>query len=476
MAGRTQKIVNLVTNLITSPAPTTMQQSGALISLGGTTITVGTYQFVGSLAEGTALLGTAGNNAELLNMLTTYFAQGSSVGVFILELGAAATPSQGVGLLNTWMTDNPGIFYAYETPASWDTFPAPNSPVLTSSSGGTLPATTYYVKTTYINSAGYESLTSQEVSLSVLADFVLDVASPVTASGAVSYNVYVSTTTGKETLQNNSPIAIGTSWTMPTTGLISGASPSLTLSTLVNNYTSPSSTTYFVITTSVTNMLAYGTVNSSNEFSGYKSAILFVPSPNAQSTEFGASALLYAIMSNNPSSANQLAPFQYRYAYGLTPWPTIGQNANINTIINNNGNLIVSGAEGGVSNNIIFGGVAASGDQVSWWYGIDWTQIQMAQAITNSIINGSNSSAPLLYDQTGIDTLEAVAQGVANNAVAFGCALSATVTATPFITYTQQNPSDYAKGIYKGFLATVVGQNGFLTITFYMDVVNFAAS
>lgn len=476
MAGRTQKIVNLVTNLITSPAPTTMQQSGALISLGGTTITVGTYQFVGSLAEGTGILSTSGNNAELLNMLTTYFAQGSSVGVFILELGVATTPTEGVALLNTWMTDNPNIFYAYEVPAAWDTSPAPAVPALTSTAGGSLPAATYYVKTTYVNSDGYESLASQEANLSVLADFLLDVASPAASSGQASYNVYVSTSTGKEELQTSTPIAIGTPWTMPVSGLVPGAPPSLTLSSLVNNYTSPSSTTYFVITTSVTNMLAYGTMNSSNEFMGYKSAVLFVPSPDAQSTEFGASALLYAIMTNNPSSANQLAPFQYRYAYGLTPWPVVGQNTNINTIINNNGNLIISGAEGGVSNNIIFGGVTASGDQVSWWYGVDWTQIQMAQAISNSIINGSNSSAPLLYNQAGIDTLEAVAQGVANNAVAFGCALSATVTATPFIKYTQQNPSDYAKGIYKGFLATVVGQNGFLTITFYMDVVNFASS
>jgi hypothetical protein len=45
------------------------------------------------------------------------------------------------------------------------------------------------------------------------------------------------------------------------------------------------------------------------------------------------------------------------------------------------------------------------------------------------------------------------------------------VTAIDFQMYTTQNPGDYSAGIYNGLAATVVGQNGFQTITFNIDAV-----
>lgn len=98
----------------------------------------------------------------------------------------------------------------------------PAAPVLSAVAGGTLAATTYYVKITYTNAIG-ETLPSPESSLAVVADDVLSVASPAATSGATGWNVFVSTATGTETLQNSSPIAIGTAWQEPTTGLIAGA-------------------------------------------------------------------------------------------------------------------------------------------------------------------------------------------------------------------------------------------------------------
>ena len=98
---------------------------------------------------------------------------------------------------------------------------APAAPTLGSTSGGTLAATTYYVKLTYNTAAG-QTLPSSESSLAVAADYLLVVASPASATGVTSYNVYVSTSTGAETLQA-SGIAIGTSWTEPTSGLVAGA-------------------------------------------------------------------------------------------------------------------------------------------------------------------------------------------------------------------------------------------------------------
>lgn len=97
-----------------------------------------------------------------------------------------------------------------------------SAPTLGQVAGGTNSQTTYYVKITYINLMG-ETTPSSESSLLVLANQVLTVTSPPALGSATSYNVYVSTTTNTETLQNTSPIAIGTNWTEPTSGLVSGA-------------------------------------------------------------------------------------------------------------------------------------------------------------------------------------------------------------------------------------------------------------
>lgn len=97
---------------------------------------------------------------------------------------------------------------------------APATPTLGQSAGGTIAATTYYVKVTYKNANG-ETTASSEASLAVSANNVLTVTSPAAFGNATSYNVYVSTATGTETKQGN--VAIGTTWTEPTTGLVSGA-------------------------------------------------------------------------------------------------------------------------------------------------------------------------------------------------------------------------------------------------------------
>lgn len=104
---------------------------------------------------------------------------------------------------------------------------APAAPTLGSAAGGTLAATTYYVKVTYVTAAG-ETLPSAESSLAVAVNNVLTVTSPSAQAGATGYNVYVSTSAGTETKQNSTPIAIGTNWTEPTSGLVSNGAPPAT--------------------------------------------------------------------------------------------------------------------------------------------------------------------------------------------------------------------------------------------------------
>jgi hypothetical protein len=125
-----------------------------------------------------------------------------------------------------------GVIYPDGTlsPSSYSTIAAPPTPGLSYQVGGLLSSQTFFVKITYAGS-GTETTPSPEASLLVPADNLLTVASPASSGNAVGYNVYVSTTTGTETLQNGAPIAFGTNWVMPTSGLVAGATPPSTNST-----------------------------------------------------------------------------------------------------------------------------------------------------------------------------------------------------------------------------------------------------
>jgi hypothetical protein len=104
-----------------------------------------------------------------------------------------------------------------------------------SSAGGALPATNYLIKVTWViqtqDGTQWESLPSEETSFAVAASNLLNVASPpntVMPYALIGWNVYVGTTSGEEALQNSSPIAIGTPWIEPTSGLLVSLPPPTT--------------------------------------------------------------------------------------------------------------------------------------------------------------------------------------------------------------------------------------------------------
>lgn len=85
-----------------------------------TTSTEFTYALaVNPGAETTPGTFTGRNSAELVAMATTFFAQGASQAVYVLELGAGE-PAAGVTTLTNFINDNPQVFYSYLVPASWD--------------------------------------------------------------------------------------------------------------------------------------------------------------------------------------------------------------------------------------------------------------------------------------------------------------------------------------------------------------------
>lgn len=137
-----------------------------------------------------------------------------------------------LGTLAGWGLHHTGVLYPLGTvsPASYASISPPAAPSLSQVTGGLIAATTYFVKITYAGS-GTETTPSAESSLLVLLDNLLQVASPAPSGTAIGYNVYVSTTTGTETLQNNSPVPIGSSWTLPTSGIVTGVTPPTSNST-----------------------------------------------------------------------------------------------------------------------------------------------------------------------------------------------------------------------------------------------------
>ena len=370
----TANIVNLNATITQAPAPSALQQSGAALSFGATSQTVGTYAYYTTLAQATAVIsGSLGNHVELTAMVTTFFAQSGAppVGVYILELGIVANSAAGVAALTTWMAANVSAtvqpFYAYLVPATWD------------------------------------------------------------------------------------------------------ATSSAAMNTLAGLYTSPTSMTYFFVTIASANLAAYTN----------KSVVTFVPYATAPTTEFGAAALFYQWIAQSPSIAAPATPMAFRYLYGVTPWQNItaagaSNVATINTILTGYGNIINTGAEGGITTSMLSKGTTMDGNQAMFWYCVDWVLVQAKLNLANAIINGSNSLAPVVYNQQGINTLLAVANQVCNSAVSFGLALTAVTTATPFITYTNANPANYAKGIYGGFACTVTPQLGFESVTFNLAASTFA--
>ncbi|MDP9651737.1 hypothetical protein [Paraburkholderia caledonica] len=436
----TPTIVTVNTTVTRAPTVSQLQQSGAIVSAGGTTLTAGTYQYCGTLSAVQALLATP---LALTGMVwssgtvtaTTAATIGLATGQTFTTTIAGATPAAYNGTYVATVASANTFTFALATNPGTETVPGTYLP----SNAGFLSnaATTFFAQG---NAVGV---------------YVLELGAQTTAASAI--------TALQTWITANSNPQVFYAYLLPASW---DAASSAALNTMTSNYDSPSGQTYFFITTTVANLPNYA-VN--------KAVYAQVPSPTKASTEHQLSVDFYNWLANKPGSSNPLAPMSYRYAYGVTPWAQVGNQTNINTVLTNYGNLILTGAEGGISTACVFKGTTMDGEQAAWWYGIDWFRIQVKQALAAAIINGSNSNPPLLYDQNGINTLLAVAQNVANSAVKFGCALSAVVSAVPFSTYTTENPNDYNAGIYNGFSATVVGQNAFLTLTFNLDATQFVA-
>lgn len=153
---------------------------------------------------------------------------GSGSGPIANAPTSGTNPPTTSGTLPTSPTTNTAAQEFPQTPAT---------PILGQVSGGTSVATTYYFGITYYNNAG-ETLLSTVQSVAVAADYVPTVtnaANDPNSMNSIGMNIYGGLTSTTLTKQASVALTYGTNfeanqstWTMPTSGLVAGASPPTT--------------------------------------------------------------------------------------------------------------------------------------------------------------------------------------------------------------------------------------------------------
>ena len=430
----TPTIVTLNTVVTLAPQPTQLQQSGAVVSGGGTTLPAGTYQYCGSLAAVEAILDAP------LSITSLTWLSGT-----VTATVASMTLSTGQTFLTTISGATPvgynGTFVATVASATTFTFALATNP-----GSETVPGTYTPPYSALVN----QWATTHFAQGAVVGLYVLELGPESTSTAAIT----ALTTWLTANPQTFYALGVDSSW------------DGTNLKTLASSYANPNSLLYFFFDTVQANVANYA---------GVKSVFTTVPAPAAPATEITAAAMMYNWIEQTPSGAAPARPMQFRQLFGVTAWPTFGQNAAINAILTAQGNIVYSGIEGGLpSNNFLFRGTTMDGQQSMFWYAVDWYQIQIKIAMANAILNAANEFPPIVYNQQGINALTTVANGVGNSSISFGLMLSVSLVAQSFQTYTTQNPANYAAGIYGGFTATVTPQLGFQSITFNIDAINFA--
>ena len=421
-------IVNVNVSQIVAAAPSNLQQTGAFVSQGGTTTAANTVTLITQLSDLVTIL------SDSTTIVSATWAAGVVTVVTTDPHGIAAASTQSGVITGCVPTAYNGTYPCTYVDSTTFTYPLTNDPGVISTLGSFELASTadlLAMGTTFFAQG------------SSLAVYVLELGSGSTADGVTALEAYIAdpTTSMYAYLLPKSWDTEGTAYTMAA------------------NYESLTAKTYFYVTT---------TLDTYTDWEGIKSVLATVPSPSAPSTEFTAASIFWTTLSYALSATQLMSPLSFTFVVGVTPY--VLTQSQQTTLKAAGVNWIGTGAEGGISNKIIFWGTMMDVNPFTYWYAIDWLNINVHLALANAIINGSNTpSNPLQYNQPGVNTLQKVAQATVNNGIAFGVILSpASVTAIPFTTYVAQNPSDYASGTYNGLACTFVPARGFTSITIYL--------
>jgi len=425
-------IVNVEVSQQVAPAPSKLQQTGAFISQGATTLAPGTTALLTQLSDLSSIL-TGSKTIDTITWstgvvtVTTTAPHGIPSGDTIPVIISGCTP-----------TGYNGTFAATYVSSTSFTYPLAVNPGAISTKGVvTLEDVQELV-------AMNNTFFAQGQNLAV---YVLELGAGTPAQGVTALTAYLA-----------NPSIRFYSYLLPKTW-----DTESTMVALATEYNGTTAQTYFYVTTTLATYTAWENI---------KSVFAAVQSPSAPITEFSLSAMFRVTLAYNPNASNLAHPLAFSYIYGVTPYVlTNTQQTQLKAV---GVNWVGRGSEGGISNTIIFWGTFMDLSPFNYWYAVDWLAINVEIALANAIINGSNlPTNPLYYNQNGINTLQKVAQATVNNGIAFGMILSpAAVEAVSFITYVTQNPSDYATGTYNGLSVTFVPARGFTSITIYLTASN----
>lgn len=459
-------IVNINVSITNPPRPTQLLKTGALVSVGGTTLPAGSTQ----------LLTTATDINSILHPAFTVESLAWAANTVTVTLTEAHGLNNGDQLSVVLSGNTPagynGTFTATVTGADTLTYPLSTDPG-SATAEGTLQL--------------YSEVELQQMNTSFWAQgkqravYVLELGATPTVDAIAALQAYIA-----------NDVALGNTYQTFFAYLVPRAfSSQATFKQLTNLYTADDSLVYFFVTTDLAGYGAWSAL-------AYKSVYAGVESPNMPSSAFDMAAHFQSFLANDPGSANQVPPMAYRFLFGTTVYPITGNATVLQQLETANINYVGSSAEGGLSNMMIVKGHMLDGKPANYWYSVAWAIINLELDLANEIINGSNTSVnPLYYDQQGIDRLQKRGLKTFRTGISYGLIIGtgistrltnqqfvdnfnngdyageAVINAIPYQQYVSDNPTAYQDGSYGGFTGVMTPRRGFESITFNLNVTNF---
>jgi len=456
-------IVQINVTQTIAPAPSTLQRTGAFISQGATTAAAGTTTLLTQLADLTPILKGALALTSLtwttsVATATTTAPHGFTNGDTLQLTIAGVTPAA----FN-------GTFLCTVTGASTFTYPPvanPGGPATVQ--GNYTPedvAELLAMATTFFSQGSAVSIEVLELGAGNAADGVTALTAFITANPNTIYSYLVPRPWAAEA----------------------------TFVSMMAQFESTTAKTYFFITATLANYTSFTAL--------MKCAVVMIEAPSIPALEFSAASAMWVTLNYNPSSSNRVTPTAFSFLFGVTPYPTKGNSALLATLKTASVNVVGTGAEGGISNTILLWGTTMDGHDFTYWYSVDWVQINSELGLANEIINGSNNPlAPLYFNQNGINRLQAREGQTMGSAISFGLALGqivlvslpqpafianfeaglyagqVVINAIPFPAYNSANPSDYAIGKYAGLSVAYTPARGFIQIIVNVNVTSFVGA
>lgn len=462
-------IVNINVSVTNPPKPSQLLKSGAMVSMGGTTLSPGEFQLLTSKDDLKTIIApvkTIDSIAWATNLVTVTLseAHGWTTGEKVPLIVTGVAPSGYNGAYTATVTSDTEFTYPL------------NSDPGTATAMGTV-ATVVAGEIQQMNTTYWAQGTNRAVYVLELGD--ISVAKAVTAlSTFIDEDISLG-----NTYQKFFSYLVPREW-----------DGEATFKTLANNFTSPGALVKFFVTTTISTYEAWTSGKYPNVFAG-------VEAPSIGTTEFSMAAPFQSSLANDPGSSNMVPPMAYRFMYGVTEYPPAGNGALLKNLQDSHINYIGTAAEGGLSNKMLVAGHMLDGMPFNYWYSVAWCAINLGLDLANEVINGSNTTVnPLYYEQRGINRLQNRALKTLRSGISYGLILgqvidtrltqdafndayekgtyagSAVINAVPFSDYTSLNQSDYADGKYNGLSAVVTPKRGFESITFNLNVTNFVGA